>query len=65
MTNEDVIRRCVKSGIDAYLEAQRAGMDEESCFLFGKLAFDAEFQLELHSANLLLNPGPNSHQGSQ
>ncbi len=57
MTNEDVVRRCVKAGIEAYLEAQRAGMDEESCFWFGKLAFEAEFQLELHSANLLLNLG--------
>ncbi len=57
VTNEDVVKHCVKAGIEAYLEAQRAGMDEESCFLFGKLAFDAEFQLELHSINLLLNLG--------
>ncbi len=57
MTNDYVVRRCVKAGIEAYLEAQKAGMDEESCFLFGKLAFEAEYQLELHSANLLLNLG--------
>ncbi len=55
MTNKDVVRQCVKAGIEAYLEAHKAGMDEESAFLFGKLAFEGMFQLEVRATNLLLH----------
>ncbi len=56
-TNEDAVKRCVEAGVDAYLEATKAGMNEESAFLFGKLAFEGMFQLEVQATNLLLNLG--------
>ncbi len=57
MTNDDIVRRCVRAGIEAYLEAIKAGVEEESAFLFGKLAFEGLYEFEVHTTKFLLSQG--------
>ncbi len=57
MTYKDIVKRCVSTGLSAYLKTHMAGMDEESAFLFGKRTFEAQLQLEVHRSDLLVTMG--------
>ncbi len=45
MTDDNVNTRCMKAGIEAYLEAARARTDEQPSFLFTEMTPKAMFAL--------------------